>query len=222
MTAFWTIFVKDLRLELRTRESMSAMVVFAAAVILLFAFAFDVAPNRFRVFTPGLMWMTYFFTAVLGLLRTFGQEREMEAYSLLLSAPVERGAIFLGKAAAFFVFLLAAQVVSLPLFGVFLSMPLLTAPVSMVLILVITDMAIAALGTLIAGMSLRSPMGEILLPVLAFPLLTPLLIASSKATGAALNGAPIGDWDFWLMLLVTYLVLFSLVGTYIFDYISEQ
>ena len=71
--AFWTIFLKDLRLELRTKESLSAMVVFAAAVILLFAFAFEAAPARFQSFMPGLMWMTYFFTAVLGLFRSVCQ-----------------------------------------------------------------------------------------------------------------------------------------------------
>ncbi len=222
MAAAWTIFLKDLRLELRTRESLSAMVVFAAVVILLFAFAVKAAPARFSAFTPGLMWMTYFFTAVLGLLRSFGQEKEMEAYSLLLSAPVSRSAIYLGKTAAFFVFLLAAQVVSLPLFGLFLDLPLLAAPAGLVLILVLTDLAIAAVGTLIAGMCLRSPAGETLLPVLLFPLLTPLLIAATRATSAALDGRPLREWDFWLMLLVTFFILFVLAGTLIFDYITEQ
>ncbi len=222
MAAAWTIFLKDLRLELRTRESLSAMVVFAAAVILLFAFAFNAAPERFRAFTPGLMWMTYFFTAVLGLLRSFGREQELEAYSLLLSAPVSRSAIYLGKAAAFFLFLLATQVVSLPLFGLFLDMPLLAAPASLALILVITDLAIAAVGTLIAGMSLRSPAGETLLPVLLFPLLAPLLIAAARATSAALAGRPLREWDFWLLLMVTFFAVFVAVGTLIFDYISEQ
>ncbi len=220
--AFWTVFVKDLRLELRTRESLSTMVVFAAAVILLFSFAFDAAPARFRAFTPGLMWLTYFVTAVLGLLRSFGQEKELEAYSLLLTAPVDRSAIYLGKAAAFFVFLLAAQLVSLPLFGLFLEMPLLRAPAALALILVITDLAIAAVGTLIAGMSLRSPAGETLLPILLFPLLAPLLIAATRATSAALAGQPFGEWGFWLLLLVTFFALFVLAGTLIFDYISEQ
>ncbi|MFB0517477.1 MAG: heme exporter protein CcmB [Candidatus Neomarinimicrobiota bacterium] len=218
----WTIFLKDLRLELRTRESLSAMVVFAAAVILLFAFAFDAAPTRFRSFTPGLIWMTYFFAAVLGLLRTFGQEKELEAYSLLLSAPVDRSTIYLGKAAAFFLFLLAAQIVSLPLFGLFLDVPLLAAPAALALIFVLADLAIAAVGILIAGMSLRSPAGETLLPILLFPLLTPLLIAATKATSAALARRPISEWDFWLMLLTTFFFLFVLAGTFIFDYISEQ
>ena len=219
---FWTILVKDLRLELRTRESLAAMVVFAAAVILLFAFAFSAAPAQLRSFTPGLMWMTYFFTAVLGLLRSFGREKDLEAYDLLLTAPMDRSAIYLGKMMAFFLLLLAAQGVSLPIFVLFLELPLGTAPASFALILILTDLAIAAVGTLIAGMSLRSPAGEALLPILLFPLLTPILIAATKATGAALAGRPLEDWDFWLMLLLTFFALFVLAGTFIFDYISEQ
>ncbi|UCH09224.1 MAG: heme exporter protein CcmB [Fidelibacterota bacterium] len=220
--AFWTVFQKDLRLELRTRESLSTMVVFAAAVILLFAFAFEAAPARFQSFTPGLMWMTYFFTAVLGLLRSFGQEKELEAYSLLLSAPVDRSAIFAGKTMAFFIFLLLAQAVSLPLFALFLHLPLLAAPAYLIGILILADLGIAVVGVLISGMSLRSPAGETLLPILLFPLLTPLLIAASKATHAALNGRPVSEWDVWLMLMVSYLVLFAVAGTFTFDYISEQ
>jgi len=220
--AFWTILVKDLRLELRTRESLATMVVFAAAVILLFAFAFSAAPAQLRSFAPGLIWITYFFTAVLGLLRTFGREKEQDAYDLLLTAPLDRSAIFLGKMAAFFILLLAAQLVSLPFFILFLDLPLWEAPLAFVLILGITDLAIAAVGTLIAGLSLRSPAGETLLPILLFPLLTPILIAATKATDAALAGQPLEDWDFWLMLVFTFFGLFVLAGTFIFDYISEQ
>ena len=100
--AFLTILAKDIRLELRTRESLAAMVVFSLTVVLLFAFAFDFTPDLRGTFTPGLMWLTYFFVAVLGLLRVFGQEKQLEAYDLLLTAPVDRSLIYLGKSTAFF------------------------------------------------------------------------------------------------------------------------
>jgi len=220
--AFWTIFLKDIGLEIRTRESLAAMVVFALAVILLFAFAFQAAPSLLNTFAPGLMWVTYFFTAVLGLLRSFGREQELDAYNLLLSSPVDRSAIYLGKLGAFFVFLLIAQVLSLPFFALFLGMPLGASPFLFAIIVVITDLAIAAVGTLIAGMSLRSPVGATLLPILLFPLLAPVLIAATRATAAALAGYPLADWDFWLMLLTTFFVVFALTGMFIFEYISEQ
>lgn len=220
--AFWTVFSKDIRLELRTKESLSTMVVFAATVILLFSFAFDANPAQFSDFIPGFLWLTYFFVAALGLLRSFGHEKDLEAYSLLLSAPISRSTIYLGKTAAFTVFLLMAQLISLPLFGLFLDVPLLTAPIAIALIVLLSDLAIAAVGNMIAGMSLRSPAGETLLPILLFPLLTPLLIAASKATGSALSGSVVAEYDKWLMLLVTYAGVFLIAGTLIFDYISEQ
>ena len=222
MASVLTILMKDLRLELRTRESLFTMLAFTGAVILLFAFTLGAAPVRNPSLLPGLMWMTYFFAAVLGLLRLFGREKEFDAFDLLLTAPIDRSAIYLGKLAAFFLFILITQTVSLPLFGLLLGMPLLSAPLALAAILIITDLALAAVGSLVAGMSLRLPAGETLLPVLLFPLLTPLLIAGTKATTAALNGQPLREWDFWLLLMGTFFVLFALAGTFIFDYISEQ
>ncbi|MCK4579356.1 MAG: heme exporter protein CcmB [Candidatus Marinimicrobia bacterium] len=214
--------MKDLRMELRTRESLAVMTVFALAVILLFSFAFDIGMNRFPSFVPGLMWLTYFFTAVLGLIRSFGWEKELDAWDILLTSPVDRSMIYLGKCAAFFIFLLLAQLISLPFFMLFLGLPLLAAPLSFIAILLTVDGAIAAVGVLIAGMSHRTPAGETLLPILLFPTLTPVLIAATKATTTALASKPFQEWDFWLMLIVTFLVLFVLAGAFIFDYIAEQ
>jgi heme exporter protein B len=222
MAGMAVILGKELRLEWRTRESLAAMIVFAVAVILLFAFAFNAGATQVRLFAPGLIWMTYFFTAVLGLLRSFGREQEMDAYDLLLSSPVDRGSLYLGKAAAFLLLLIVTQLVSLPLFVLFLDVPLGMGQVGLLPIFILTDIAIAAVGTLIAGLSLRTPQGNTLLPVLLFPLLTPILIAATRATGAAMAARPMQEWDMWLMLLFTYAVLFVIVGAFIFDYISEQ
>lgn len=217
-----TILMKDLRLELRNKDALATMVVFAVAVILLFAFAFDIAPARLNTLAPGLLWLTYFFTAVLGLLRSFGREADMEAYDLLLASPVDRAAIYFGKMLAFFIFLIITQILSLPLFALFLDIPLLSAPLFLTMIIIVTDLAIAAVGVLIAGMSLHSPTGATMLPVLLFPLLTPVLIAATKATSAALAGQPLADWDAWIMLEITFVCIFVLTGTFVFDYISEQ
>ena len=217
-----TILMKDLRLELRNKDALATMIIFALAVILLFAFAFDVAPAKLNTFAPGLLWLTYFFTAVLGLLRSFGRELELDAYDLLLASPIDRAAIYLGKMLAFFLFLIIAQLFSLPIFALFLDIPIFSAPLYLALIILVTDLAIAAVGLLIAGMSLRSPAGATMLPILLFPLLTPVLIAATKATGAALAGQGLADWAAWIMLEITFVVIFVFTGTFVFDYISEQ
>ncbi|MCH8328160.1 MAG: heme exporter protein CcmB [Candidatus Marinimicrobia bacterium] len=222
MAAFWTVLGKELQLEWRTRESLAVMAVFSLSVILLFAFAFNAGSTSIKLFAPGLLWMTYFFSAVLGLLRSFGREREMDAYDLLISSPIDRGDIFLGKALAFALLLALTQLVSLPLFSLFLDIPLAAASPMIVPIFLLADVAIAAVGTVVAGIGLRSPHGDTLLPVLLFPLLTPMLIATTRATSAALAGRPAGEYGIWLMLLFTYSVVFLLLGTFIFDYISEE
>ncbi len=217
-----TILMKDLRLELRNKDALATMIVFAIAVILLFAFAFDVSPAQLNSFAPGLLWLTYFFTAVLGLLRSFGRESDMEAFDLLLASPIDRASIYLGKMLAFFLFLVIAQIFSLPIFALFLDIPLLSVPLYLTIIILVTDLAIASVGILVAGMSLRSPTGATMLPILLFPLLTPVLIAATKSTGAALAGLGLAAWATWLMLEITYVVIFVLTGTFLFDYISEQ
>ena len=222
MAAFQAIFGKELRLEWRTKESVAVMFIFALAVILLFAFAFNAGSASIKLFAPGLLWMTYFFSAVLGLLRSFGREREMDAYDMLLSSPIDRSAIYLGKTAAFVVLLVLTQLLSLPLFALFLDIPLTASAPMLIVVFLLADIAIAAVGTVVAGLGLRSPQGDTLLPVLLFPLLTPSLIAATRSTAAALAGRPAAEYDVWLMLLVTYCVVFLLLGAFIFDYISEQ
>ncbi len=222
MSSFAVVLGKELRLEWRTRESLAVMLVFSLTVILLFALAFNVAATKIQTFVPGLLWMTYFFSAALGLLRSFGREREMEAYDLLLSSPADRGSIYLAKASAFLLLLLTVQIISLPLFVLFLDLQIGTALGPLLLVLLLADIGISAVGMLVAGLSLRSPRGETLLPILLFPLLTPILIAATRATGAALALRPMAEWDMWLMLLFTYCVVFTLAGSFIFDYISEQ
>ena len=216
------IFKKDLRLELRTGESLVAMILFSVGVILLFSFALPMTPQVSSSLAPGLLWMTYFFAAVMGLFRSFSREHELEAYALLLSSPLERSSIYLGKLAAFVLFLIITQAASLPLFALFLNLPLWSAPGQVAVVVILADLAIGAVGILVGGLSRRSPLGEALLPILLFPLLAPILIAATKATRMVLDGMPLAAWDVWLMILITFLVAFGLVGAFIFDYISEE
>ena len=198
------------------------MVIFSVTVILLFSFAFNAGSVQIRAFAPGLIWMTYFFSGVLGLLRIFGREKEMEAYDLLLCSPAGRSAIYLGKVIAFTILLGLAQLISLPLFSLFLDLNMGAAPLSLAGLFLLANLAFAGVGTLVAALGLRSPHGDTLLPVLLFPILTPALIAATRATSAIFASRPLGEWDFWLMLLVTYCTLFILAGSFIYDYISEQ
>ena len=148
--------------------------------------------------------------------------RPHDAYDLLLSSPIDRSSIYLGKTAAFALLMVITQLLSMPLFSLFLDIPLAASAPMLVAVFLLADIAIASVGTVVAGLGLRSPHGDTLLPVLLFPLLTPALIATTRSTSAALAGRPVAEYDVWLMLLVTYCVVFLLLGAFIFDYISEQ
>ena len=147
---------KELLQELRGRESVLSMTVFGVAVILLFAFAFNAAPVEFQNFLPGLIWMTYFFTAVLGLLRSFSAEREMDAFALLLSSPVDRSLIYLAKVTAFWIFLCIVQLITMPLFSLFLKMDFGGGLLKIIPLFMLINAAISAVGILIAGMGIRT------------------------------------------------------------------
>ena len=216
------LIAKEFRQEIRAKESVISMVVFAIAVILLFSFAFNAAPGEFRKFLPGLIWMTFLFVSVIGLLRSFSAEKEMDAYAAMLSSPVDRGLIYLGKLIAFLIFLFFAQCLTLPLFFLFLSFRIEGELYMFIILVVLADWAISAVGIMISGMGLRTRMGEILVPVLLFPLLSPVIIAATKSTTAIAAGLPLSSFDFWVMILFTFAVVFTLVGYLTFGAISEE
>ena len=217
-----TLIKKEFHQEIRAKESVISMTVFSVAVILLFSFAFNAAPAEFNKFLPGLIWMTFLFVSVIGLLRSFSAEKEMDAYSALLSSPVDRGSIYLGKLIAFWIFLLLAQGLTIPLFVLFLNFKISGEWYVFILLMMLTDWAISGVGIMISGMGLRTRMGEVLVPVLLFPLLSPVIIAATKSTRAIAMGLPLSKFNFWIMILITFSVVFSLVGYLTFGAISEE
>lgn len=218
----WTLIRKEIRQELRSKETVISMTVFGITVILLFAFAFNAAPIEFQRFLPGLIWMTYLFVSILGLLRSFAAEREMDAFASLLSSPVDRGNIYLGKGIAFWLFILMTQVLTLPLFSAFLNLRITDNFLLLFGVFLLTDWAIAAIGIMISAMGLRTRMGEVLVPVLLFPLLSPVLIGATKATSAIIRGQGFEEIKFWIMLILSFAVVFTLVGYLTFGSISEE
>ncbi len=217
-----TLINKEIRQEIRSKESIISMTVFGVTVILLFAFAFNAAPVEFQKFLPGLIWMTYLFVSILGLLRSFASEKEMDAFAALLSSPIERGNIFLAKLISFWVFIIGTQILTMPLFAAFLNMKLGVNLALLAGVFLLTDWSIAAIGVMVSGMGLRTRMGEVLVPVLLFPLLSPALIGATKITTGIFNGEGFSDFKFWVMIILTFAVIFTLVGYLTFGSISEE
>ena len=213
---------KDLMIEFRSREILISMITFGAAIILLYAFAFRPSPESMQTFAPGLIWMVFLFVSVLSLHRSYSLEKEFDAFSMILSAPVERSVLFISKYLSGFIFLIVAQMVLLPLFFLFLQLPMPVNLAQMLGVFILVDLGISAVGSLLSATVMRVRVNEMLLPLLLFPMVTPLLISAVKSTASIMDNQPFNQWKLWFQLIVSFVIVYSVMGYLIFDYVSEE
>jgi heme exporter protein B len=217
------ILRKDLRLELRTKESVPAMTLFTLTVYVLFHFGLD-RDSLDGELASGVLWVTLLLAAVIGVSRLFAAEREQGGIDALLLAPVDRTSLFVAKAAALFLFLVAVEVLAVPAFGLLLLGPGLGGALpELLLILALGDLGIAAVGALVAALAAETRARELIVPLLLLPLLLPVLIACAQATEPFLrpDQGP-EDLGRWLALLTLYDVVFVLLSVAVFDYLLED
>jgi heme ABC exporter ATP-binding subunit CcmA/heme exporter protein CcmB len=216
----WAIVAKDIAAELHTREIFSAMFVFAVLALLIFSFALDLRGSLAQAAAPGVLWATIAFAGTLGLSRSMAREQQTGGIEGLLLAPVDRAALFLGKALGNLVLMLAVELVLVPLATVMFDVAFLRGGVLLTLLL--GTVAYAAVGTLLAAIAVNTRAREVMLPILLLPLLTPLLIAAVKATGALIEGATWAEIGGWEQILVVYNLLIVAVALLTFGYVIEE
>ncbi len=214
---------KDLRLELRTRESVPAMVLFAVGTFVLFHFALD-RPTVDGDLAAGVLWVTLLFAAVLGINRLFVAEREEGGFDGFLLAPVDRTAMFVAKAAVLFAFLAALEIAAVAAFAILLLEPSpWPALPGLALVLVLADFGLAVVGTLVAALAVQTRARDLLTPLLAIPLSIPLVIGGARATSPLLDAAGAGSIEGrWLLILALYDLVFGLLAYAIFDFLLED
>lgn len=216
----WAIVVKDVATEWHTREIVSAMLVFAVLSLLAFSFALDLRGATARAAAPGVLWATVAFAGTLGLSRSLVREQQTGCIDGLLLAPVDRTAIFFGKALGNLAFIIIVEIILLPLFAGLFNVPLLRPDV--VLVTVLGTVGYAAVGTLLAGIAVNTRAREVLLPILLLPLAFPVLIAAVQATSGLLEGGRLAEASGWLRLIVVYDLLILAVATLTFGYVLEE
>jgi heme exporter protein B len=214
---------KDVRLELRTRESVPAMVLFSLGTFVLFHFALDEAEVSGDL-AAGILWVTLLFAAVLGINRLFVAEREEGGFDGFLLAPVDRTALFVAKAVVLFAFLVAVEVFVVAAFAILLLGPSPWGPLpGLVLVLALADVGIAVIGTLVAALAIQTRARDLLAPLLALPLSVPLVIAGARASAPLLADAGAGALEArWLAILGLYDLVFGLLAYAIFDFLLED
>lgn len=216
----WAIIAKDLTAELRTKENLSAMLVFSLLVLVIFNFAFELKGVEMNALGPGVLWVAFTFSGILGLGRSFASERDKGSLDGILLAPVDRGAILFGKATANLIFILVMEAITLPLFVILFNVPLVWFPLLGYLLL--GTLGFAVVGTLLSAIAASTRMREVMLPVLLFPVLVPLFISAVKITGAAFAGQDFSDYSNWFNLLIAFDVIFIVVAFLVFEYVVEE
>ncbi len=221
----WIVAAKDLTIEWRTLETLSAMVLFSLIVLVVFNFAFDlttvkqIGPARL---VPGVLWVTFSFSGIVGFARSFQIERHRDSLAALILAPVDRSVLFAGKALANLATVVALEAIILPLSAVFFDYDLLSVLGPVLLVVGIHTVGLSELGTLFAAVAARVGRGEALLATLLFPVASPLFISAVKCTSAALEGRTLASVANWLLVTTGFDVLYFLVAILTFEYILED
>lgn len=218
MSAAAAVVQKDLRLLWRHRTGWLSAATFAMTSVLTYSFAFDLTTDDVRPLLPGVLWVTFLFAGIIACSRAFADEVEHGTFDAMLLAPVSRTALYLGKVTANFVALLAIELAVMLMATILFNTALLT--LELVLIVSVGTVGYVSLTTLLATLGTRVQSREVLLPVLALPLLVPLLIAGVRATGGALE-LPNGSAP-WLLLLTVFTIWSALGSALLFPMVVEQ
>jgi heme exporter protein B len=211
---------KDLRTELRTKESINASASFALVILVLFSFAFDLGREELLEIAGGLLWLVYSFAGTLIVNRSFARELPNDCLDVLIASPAPGWAIFLGKALACFVLLLAVELISLPVFGIFYNVHWADVFFSLLLVIALATWGITVIGAAFSAVTVNVRLRELMLPVLQYPILIPLLSAAMELTTGLFNGEGLGGANnAGLRLLAGFDVIFTSLAVYLVDFI---
>ena len=217
----WIVLWKDALAERRSKEALNALFFFA--LLLLFIFQFTLGGDRERLTDalPGLLWLGFVLSGLVGLGRAFLTERDHDCWEGLLLSPGDKSAIYLGKLAGNLALMLVVEALVLGLFAVFFDIDLGRALPGLVVVVLLGTLGLAAVGTLFAGMTANVRARELLFPVLLLPVQVPVLLATVKATEALLLGEPLAAVGHWVKLLAAADVVYLAVSLLTFDVVLE-
>ncbi len=219
-SAVLAVLWKDLVAELRSREMISSMVVFAILTVVIFNFALDLRMDRAALIAPGLVWVTILFAGSLGLNRSLAVEKDRGSLDGLLLAPVDRSALYVGKMLGNLVFMLIVEAVVLPVSAVLLDLAIPRADFALVMLL--GTLGMAGVGTLLSGLAVHTRAREVMLPILLLPAAVPIMLNAVHASLLIVSNAPYSDIAGSVNFLLVYDVLMLAIAYMFFDYVVEE
>lgn len=214
------IFWKDMLTELRTKEIIVSVLVFALLVLVIFSFAFGTGVDRTEMVAPGILWVALTFGGIIGLNRVFAVEKENSRLEGLMLCPVDRAVIYWGKLAGSFTFMLAVAAVLTPIFLVLFNLPIFLPRLALIIIPAL--LGFAAVGTLFSALAANTRARDIMLPILFLPVVVPVIVAAVKATGPVLAGRPWEAMSTWLQIIVVFDIIYLVVATLVFEFVVEE
>jgi heme exporter protein B len=207
------VAAKDLRSEMRSKESINASVAFALVILLLFSFAFDPTSDQVREIAGGLLWLVFAFAGTLILNRSFARELVNDCLDALLASPVSGAQLFLGKTIANFVILMVVELLAMPVFSIFYNVHWTQSIGLLFLVMLLGTWGLTVIGTLFSAMTVNLRLRELMLPMLVYPMMIPALMGAIQLSSLLVAGEPVGvDNQIWFRLLVAFDVIFSLLA----------
>jgi heme exporter protein B len=224
MIAYWraslAIYAKDLRLELRSKETVSTILVFSLLVAFIFNFAFDPSPRVVALVGPGIVWVAYVFTGILGLNRSLILEKDQDTLDGLRLAPAGRDAIYAGKLLGTFTLMLVVEALMLPVFLVLFDLSLFT--LWFVVVALLATLGFAAVGTIFSAIAVNTRAREVMLPLLFLPVVLPIIIGAVSATGLVIAGGGWKQVGQWVQLMAAFDAVFIVVSSLMFEFVLEE
>ena len=215
------VFWKDLLLELRRRDSLLTMFFFGTLLLFVFHFSFDLPPDKVAEMAPALLWLAFLFTGTLGLTQLFQMERENHCLEALLLSPLDRGALFLAKSCFNLLLMLLVELVVMPLFWILFNLHGWNLLPQLFLVTLLGTVGFCVLGTIMSAVTLRARARELLLPLVLFPLMIPVILATIRCMENIMSAGDLGAAESWLRLLLGFDVIFVTAGILIFDRVIE-
>ena len=211
---------KDILTEIRNREVLSSVVVFAVLVIIIFNFAFGSSERAAGLVAPGILWATFAFAGILAFNRSFVMEKEEDCIEGLMTAPISREAIFLGKFFGNTFFIILVQLIVIPVFSLLFNINFFN--LELLVITILATLGFASTGTLFAAMAVNTRARELVLPILFFPIVSPVIIGAVNASALVLEGQSFAAINQWIGILVAFDAIFIVASYLIFSFIIEE
>ncbi|MFC1988347.1 heme exporter protein CcmB [Chloroflexota bacterium] len=222
--SFWSKVIaitwKDALAEARTKEIVSAVLVFTLLVIVIFNFAFGTSQETIKLVASGMLWVTFAFSGVLSLNRSFVMEKEDGCLEGLMVAPISREVIYVGKMLGSLLFMLVIEAIALPVFAFFFNINVLSPQI--IVITILSTLGFVAVGTLFSALAVNTKAREMVLPILFLPIVVPVIISAVKASSLALSGESWSGLASWLQIIVAFDVIFLVVSFLVFTFVIEE